>query len=160
MKLLSLILFFAVSVQANQAEVFVKLSPTGDFKAAVDKIEGKATLVDQQIEAKAIRIPLNLLKSGIALRDDHMKNKYLQVDKFPYATLTQARGQNGQGEGMLEIRGIKKPVTGTYQVKGQNVLAEFDVKLSDYDIQGIRYMGVGVKDQVKIKVKMRLADAN
>lgn len=160
MKIMIFALLFTFNLQANQVEIQINLSPTGSFKAQASKIEGKAKKIDQSVEAKAIRISLNQLTTGIALRDEHMKNKYLQVDKYPYAILTQAKGNNGQGDGLLEIRGIKKPVSGSYQIKGQDVLAEFDVKLSDYDITGIRYMGVGVKDQIKIKVKMRLADAN
>ena len=38
-----------------------------------------------------ITVPLANLSTGIGLRDHHMKEKYLEVQKYPSATLTIAR---------------------------------------------------------------------
>ena len=35
-----------------------------------------------------ISFQLNSLKTGIELLDDHLKNKYLEVEKYPTATIT------------------------------------------------------------------------
>jgi len=147
-------LFFWQNLLASQVEVKLRLSPTGQFEAKTDKILGEVTVKDGQVEAQQIKVPLSSLKTGIQLRDDHMKEKYLNVKKYPYAILHFGKGKNGQGQGELEIRGIKKPIQGRYKIVDSELMAEFPIKLSDFDISGIRYMGVGVKDEALVKVKM------
>jgi polyisoprenoid-binding protein YceI len=83
-----------------------------------------------------------------------MKNKYLQVEQYPYAILKFGEGQSGKGQGELEIGGITRPVQGEYRINGGQLEASFKIKLSDYRISGIRYMGVGVKDEARIEVRL------
>lgn len=136
----------------SQVEVRLKLSPAGQFQAKTSSLEGQVKVQGEKVLAEQIKVDLRTLKTGIELRDKHMKEKYLQVDRYPYAILKTGEGKNGQGQGELEIRGISKPVQGTYSLKGNKVEARFKINLSDYQISGIRYMGVGVKDEAEILV--------
>src|SRR5205085_1875599 len=74
----------------------------------------------------AITFDLDTLMTGIKLRDEHMKKKYLETDKFPAASLTLTKfelsetafktGFKKEGipfEGTLNLHGISKPVKGT-----------------------------------------------
>lgn len=89
----------------------------------------------------------------MGLRDDHMKKKYLEVDKFPEATLTFGKGKAGKGEGKLNFRGIEKEIKGTYKIiDNKEVEAQFDLNMADFKISGIRYMSMGVKDIVNVTV--------
>jgi polyisoprenoid-binding protein YceI len=152
-----LILVFRIPAIAAEATVDVDLIPGGDFKAKVTTVEGFATLDGNKIKAENIKVILKNIKTGVALRDQHTK-KYLMADQYD-AILVKGEGENGKGKGKLKIKNIEKDVAGTYTVQGNEVLATFKVKLSDYDITGIKYMGVGVEDEVILNVRVPLKRA-
>jgi polyisoprenoid-binding protein YceI len=145
---------FSAYAQADvgSAKAYVKLFPIGDFVADIKGMKGTVQVNNGNYTVKDLSLDLNTFKSGLELRDNHAKDKYLEVKKFPTATLVEASGTNGKGSGKLMIRGVTKPVTGTYKIVGQNLTAEFKIKLSDYGIDEINYKGVGVEDEVRIEV--------
>lgn len=131
----------------------VTLVPAGDFKGKTNEVTGKAIVEGNKVRAEDIRVKLANVKTGVELRDEHTR-KHLQADQYPEAILIRASGENGQGTGILKIKNIEKEVKGTYKIEGQELAAQFQVKLSDYDIKGIKYMGVGVDDEVILKVRV------
>lgn len=137
--------------QAPGASVAVTLTPAGDFVGKTSELRGNVVVVGNEYTAQNIVVNLKNLKTGVALRDKHTQ-KHLQTDKFSEAILIQAKGKDGKGTGQIKIKGITKDVSGTYVVSGSMLIAEFPLKLSDFDIKGIKYMGIGVEDEVKIKV--------
>jgi|GEM_PF-542076 len=143
---------------ANNLQIDVALSPAGSFKAETKKISGSAHKTADGIEAENVVIDMKSLTTGIALRDKHTK-EHLLVDKYPQAKLLKATGKNGKGTATIEVRGKTTEVSGTYTIEGNTLKAEFPMKLTDLDIQGVRYMAVGVKDQVKIHIELPLTDA-
>lgn len=136
------------------AEADVRLSPAGDFVGKTADVSGEATIKGDSVEADKIVVNLKNLKTGMSLRDKHAQEKYLETAKFPEAVLTKAVGKNGKGTGLLKIRGIEKEVSGTYKIDGKFLKAEFPIKLSDFGITGVKYMGVGVDDEVKLRVSV------
>ena len=148
-------LFFGVLsvAQAQEATANVVLHPAGSFKLKTAEVKGTATALGDGFEAKDIVVDLRHVETGISLRDNHTK-KHLEVEKFPEATLVSAQGKNGKGEGVIKIRGIEQKITGTYEIEDGKLVAHFPVKLSEFKIEGIKYMGVGVDDEVKIDVKI------
>ena len=56
------------------------------------------------------------------------------------------------GIGKIKIRGIEKDIAGTYKVEGKVLKADFPIKISDFGIGDINYMGVGVEDTVTLHV--------
>jgi len=136
---------------AAQVQFTVKLSPAGSFDASSAKVVGFATKEGDTFKAQNVVVDLNDMKTGIELRDDHMKKKYLEVEKFPTATLKSASGKGGDFQGELEVHGVTKPVTGKYEVTGDSVKAKFTVKMSDFNIAKAKYMGVGAKDEIAIE---------
>ena len=143
-------LLFAIPAFAQSITVNLKISPAGSFQATTSKVNGKVKIAGGNVQATKITVPLSTLGTKMKLRDEHMKDKYLEVSKFPTAELTMGEGKGGTGKAKLKIRGIEKEVTGTYKVKGKSVEATFAINLSDYNITGIRYMGAGVKDKAEI----------
>ena len=111
---------------------------------------------------------LRTLDTGIGLRNEHLRENYLEVDKgpgFDTATLSEIdlKGLNpdapeGKGSftGVLTLHGVTKTVTGAVDVRqaggGLRVKASFPVNLPDYSIRKPRYLGVGVKDTVQVEV--------
>ena len=113
-------------------------------------------------------VDLRTLDTGINLRNEHLRENYLEVDKAPgydKATLSEIelKGVNpdspeGKGSftGSLMLHGTKKTVSGPAEIRkagsGLRVKASFPVNLSDFAIPEPRYLGVGVKNTVQVEV--------
>lgn len=132
----------------------VALTPAGDFKAKTEDVNGFAVVKGDSVMAENVVVNLKNLKTGLALRDKHAKEKYLEVDKYPEMTVVKAIGKGGKGKARIKYRGVEKDVEGTYKVNGDTLVANFPMKLSDFKITGIKYMGVGVDDEIKINVEI------
>lgn len=151
--ILSSLLIFSAPIFAQQAAVDIKLRPAGSFTGKTADVKGFATQKGDTVEAANIVVNLTKIETGVKLRDEHTR-KHLGVDKFPEAILVSAKGKGGKGEGVIKIRGIEKPVTGSYKVEGDKLNAEFGIKLSEFGITGIKYMGIGVDDAALVKVSV------
>lgn len=144
-------LFFSGITWAASAVVDVALSPAGSFKAKTGEVKGFAIKKGEEVSAQNIVVSLRGLKTGVELRDKHTL-KHLETDKHPDAVLVSAKGKNGKGVGKIRIRGIEKNISGTYKIKGTELMAEFKLKLPDFKITDINYLGVGVEDEVVLHV--------
>lgn len=158
MKLSIIILFIGSLVFAeSQVEVEFKVTMGKKFVAKTKNIKGKVVLQNNEYIAQGIVVDLKSLSTDMGLRDDHMKNKYLEVSKYPEAILISGKGKAGKGVGKIKIRGVEKEIKGTYKaLNDKEVEATFDLNLPDYNITGIRYMGIGVKDIVSLRVVVPL----
>jgi polyisoprenoid-binding protein YceI len=87
-----------------------------------------------------------------------MKNKYLETAKFPEAKLTFAglpfSAQMKTFKAKLLLHGVEKEIFGTCTVAGGDLktLADFEITLSDFNIEIPSYMGIKVADKVKVSV--------
>lgn len=123
-------------------------------------------LVDGKKVSGSFEFALSTLDSGIALRDEHMKNKYLQVGEHPKAVLTikelelakefsATKPEVGESDflGELTLHGVTKPVKGKFKVgESRNVTADFKVTLSDFSIDIPTYMGITIANDVSVSV--------
>lgn len=116
---------------------------------------------------------LNALTTGIGLRDNHMKNKYLDVKTHPQAKLTietltlpdtLVSGATTSAEkvpftGKMEVKGTTKPVTGTVNVtrKADDYDFKFnwDLKLSDFGIDTPSFMEVTLTEKVSLEASIQ-----
>jgi polyisoprenoid-binding protein YceI len=128
--------------------------------------------VDDQGAKIVIKVPLKNLTTGIALRDDHMRNKYLQVGTYPNAELTVDRSTlrlptgdgntSGDASGTMAIHGKTKNVTFHYTVaKSAGTLhvggtTKLDIK--DYGIDVPSYLGVTVKPDIDVEVQFNATE--
>lgn len=105
-------------------------------------------------------VPLADFKTGIDLRDDHMKNKYLEVKKFPNAKLKVKNLSIEEGDhelvGELTLKGKTNPVKGSYKLKKDgkkySLRAEFSIVVTDFNIPVPAYAALTVAKEVKINV--------
>lgn len=114
-------------------------------------------------QSVAITVPLAKLKTGIDLRDRHMRDKYLEVGRFPNAELVVARSavhaQDGAGDAMgtMKLHGRTKSVPFHYVVHHEGsvlrVSGTVRVDMRDYGIDVPGYFGVKVKPEVDVDVK-------
>jgi polyisoprenoid-binding protein YceI len=122
-------------------------------------------------------VPLATLKTGIALRDTHMRDKYLEVGKYPEAVLVVPRSglsipdadgkqTAGKVSGSMTIHGQTKPVTINYKAKrvGANaydISGDTEINIKDYGIDAPSYGGLVVKPDIKVELtSARVTDAS
>lgn len=156
--LIFLLAFPVVGYGAQGVSVAVTLNPAGSFKAETTSVKGFATKTADGVMAENIEVDLRTLTTGISLRDKHTK-KHLMADKYPMAKLIKATGKGGKGTATIEIKGIKDEVSGTYEIKGDSLVAKFPIHLKDLKIEDINYMGVGVEDDVQLTVTVPIKAA-
>lgn len=146
-----LLINFSFAAMAQSVSVDVVLNPMGDFKAKTAEAKGEAKMQGDEVVANNIVVNLKSLKSGVEVRDKHTQ-KYLNTASYPEAVLISATGKGGKGKGKIRIKGIEKDIEGTYKVTGKSLTADFKLKLTDFDIKDINYMGVGVEDEITVHV--------
>jgi polyisoprenoid-binding protein YceI len=134
--------------------------PEGDLTYTADKISG------------TLQVSLEKLTTEIDLRDDHMKNKYLEVKKFPTAEITfkefkapvtidtmTDKETEVAFTGDFTMHGKTKAISGIAKIKkAQNTIsgtAEFTIKIMEYLETLPSYMGLKVADDVKVAVKLK-----
>lgn len=140
--------------QDNTVKAYFVLNPMGDFVGTMKVISGTVSLQDGKFKGKNIVVDLKSLVTGMELRDDHAKNKYLDVKKYPTAVLLEAVGANGVGKARIKVRDKESVVNGTYKISssGKNMKAEFKIKLSSFGIADVNFKGIGVEDEVRVEV--------
>jgi polyisoprenoid-binding protein YceI len=155
----------AVTAATDAKVSFVAAGPAGM------KIEGSTNelSVAEQGGNIVVTVPLANLVTGIGLRDKHMKEKYLEVGKYPTAVLTVARSAlkvpaNGEtveadAQGSLQLHGQTKPVSVHYQSKGEAgglpTRGSFHVNIKDFGMEIPSYLGVTVKPDIDVNASFR-----
>jgi polyisoprenoid-binding protein YceI len=150
---LSVLILSFNSFAEDKITMFVSLTPAGSFQAVSKKPKGNLIKENGAFSADKISVSIESFKTGIELRDEHLW-KHMQSSKFPKATLSELKASGGKGTANLEVNGIKKAVTISFQEKGQEVEAKLKVKASDFKLPKAEYLGVGVDDVVSIEVTL------
>ncbi len=157
----------ALSAIGNSEVQFRAIGPGGL------QIDGNGTGIEVSENGGIVEIqaPLTDLKTGISLRDKHLKDA-IKADAHPKAKLAVSRGDlkfpednksvEGSAQGKFTLNGTTKPLTFSYKAERTG---------SDYHIQGLAtvditqfnlekpcYLGVCVDKDVKIKVKFKVRD--
>lgn len=158
MKLAKILLFFILIT--NQAhgkmtkglKVTLELSPIGSFVIETSKIKGKLVKFKEGYKSKKIYLKVKDLTTGIDLRDQHLKEK-LMISKFPKIYVSEVNTVKNKGSAKIKIKNIIKKISFKFKELENNFIeANFQLSLVDFNIKGIRYMGVGVKDKIKVSI--------
>jgi polyisoprenoid-binding protein YceI len=157
----------AYKVSGAEVVVVCPLTVGGSFEARTKSISGEvaASAAEPGSFTGAVRVDLQTLETGIAVRDRHMRDTYLEVEKgpeFAVATVDQIRVEKLDGKstfkGTLLLHGQRQEVTGTADLQQRDgrirVQAQFPIKVSAFQIPKPTYLGVGVRDEIQIKVVM------
>ena len=166
---------FAGTIQFNAADGATEFLAVG--KPAMIKINGKGPGPDGSLTfaankiSGAIKVDLTKLTTEIDLRDEHMKNKYLEVKKYPTADLIfnefklpiavdamtdkeidvpftadfTLHGKTNSVSGMAHVTKVQKKITGT---------ATFTIPIMKYLETLPSYAGVKIADEVTVKIKL------
>jgi polyisoprenoid-binding protein YceI len=158
-------------VARGDVRVVCPMTVGGSFEAKTGAIQGTVTpgAAGAPLGGE-ISVDLATLDTGIGLRNEHLKSKYLEVGKgqgFDHAVLSEIRlggvdptGFQGKTAftGSFLLHGTTKPVSGQATIRrdGPNVRVEasFPVTVADFGIEKPQYLGVGVRDQVTVNVSL------
>jgi len=153
----------------GRVRVTCPLTIGGSFEAKTTALRGSLTAsASHPSYDGSLVVDLRTIDTGIRLRNDHLREKYLEVDKAPgYDTATLSEidlkglspdAPKGKGtfSGSFMLHGTRKTVGGPVEIReagaGFLVKASFPVNLSDYNIPVPRYLGLGVKNTVQVEV--------
>ena len=175
LKLMFVFLFLFSVVYANEFHVdkskdnkvrFVSITPFDNFEGTTNKIDGYIfSDGDSLLNKSDIYFEVDLLSidTGIGLRNRHMRENYLETDKFPLAyykgALVKAdkinkNEYNVTVEGEMFIHGIKKPLTISGKLiekdSGFQIVTEFKISLPDYKIKIPKLMFLKINETVDV----------
>jgi polyisoprenoid-binding protein YceI len=146
--------------------VVCALTAGGSFTAQTTSVAGELKITNgSHVLSGVVRVDLATLETGIALRDRHMKEIYLEIPRgkaFASALFEEMRIDHAEGRtpfaGVLILHGERHPISGMVDLQkqrdgGVGVRARFPISLAAFGIQPPRYLGVGVQDEVQVQVK-------
>lgn len=167
-------IFIAVGSSAQQYKTengkveFLSKASLSEFTGQSENLNG---LLDIEKRALDFFIDLNTLKTGIGLRDRHMRDNYLETKKFPFAEFTgnivenlsfaPGESQRVTARGNFKIHGVERTieVPGTLtrvNDKELKLVANFTVLLSDYKIDVPTVLFYELAEEQKITINALL----
>jgi polyisoprenoid-binding protein YceI len=190
MKTPVLLLLLALTLSVQAAPLMLKIVPGRSHnniefrsEAATETVIGKTHQVTGFVELDPasdtipargeIRVDLASLKTGIDLRDRHMRENHLETNRYPEAvfTLTSlalASGALAEGvrtavqlKGTLKLHGVEHEITPetflTYtggSSPSLHIESRFTVKLPDYNIKRPQFLVLRLAEEQKIEVNL------
>ncbi len=166
------------TVASGEVRVRCRLTVGGSFDAVTPEISGSLLLDDAGGPGVSgqLRVRLDALDTGMELRNAHLRETYLEVDRgeeFREAVLTAvelgepfppgARDHETGFAGLLSLHGMERWVEGEARLVRRDgrvrVEAGFPLSLAEFAIPPPRYLGVGVRDEIRITVTFDAAIA-
>lgn len=165
----ALCLNFAQAAQFKVSKGDVNFTAKG-FPAFIT-IAGKSDNITGTLDKKAgklsgkFMVDLATLKTGMDLRDDHMKNKYLEVGKYPKATLVLPEFKpeaSGSVQAELHLKDVKKPIKIDYSIENgggsMTVKTNFELLLNDFNVGIPSFQGITVAKTIKLAVAFKAVE--
>lgn len=158
------------NLTSGNVRVRCRLTVGGSFDAATSAISGTLRQTGPEASyAGTLRVDLVPLDTGIELRNNHLRETYLEVargERFRHAALTgielavplppDATRHKTPFSGTLSLHGVERAIAGKAELLRRDgrlrVQAAFSLSLKVFDIPPPRYLGVGVRDEVGILV--------
>ncbi|MCX7876720.1 MAG: YceI family protein [Melioribacteraceae bacterium] len=174
--ILIFILLFSIKINANEYVVkktknnlvkFISEAPVENFDGVTNNIDGYLYFEENFAKNSQLyfEVDLNTVDTGIGLRNRHMRENYLETDKYRYAIFSgKIISYNKINEkefdvnlnGEMKIHGVTKNVslTGKIFLVGNelNIKSKFSVKLSDYNIEIPKLMFMKINEEIKLEL--------
>ena len=200
--ILSLMIGLASAQSVNEFKVmdpmgrnvvqFRTQAPLEDIVGTTSQITGQLRVNPADLKASGtlaqLEVDLSSLKTGIRLRDTHMREQYLHTERYPKATFTLKSIKKAsanklppnkpvtvKAEGTFELHGVKKDVVVdaqvTYLPENQETMgklpgnlirlsSQFDVRLADYGIERPQMVLLKVGEVSHVTVDAFASDAS
>ena len=164
------------TVAAGDVQVRCRLTVGGSFDAATSSLSGvlRPSASDAAAFSGELRVDLATLDTGIDLRNRHLRDDYLEVERGPdfrQAVLSgivlgeppPAGGGRSRTRfsGFLALHGVRRAIEGEAELRrrGRRIQVEavFRLSLEAFGIPPPRYLGIGVRDAVEVTVRFDAA---
>lgn len=152
--------FVCIIVFFNPAIVLAGGKCEIDAKASVGILEftGKGCTISgsPKVEGGKVSgefaVDLSKIDTGMDLRNEHMRDNYLEVKKFPKATLKldPMPEAGGAWSGTMELHGVKKPVSGTAEKTAAGWNFKFQLNTEAFGIKQAEYKGIVIAKEVGV----------
>ena len=131
---------------------FISDAKIETFEGVTSSIDGYLYWEGDSLTNKSklyFEVDLNSIDTGIGLRNRHMRENYLNTDKWPYtkytgriikSSLVEQAVWNVTTEGTMFIHGLEQPLSVTGRIEqveagSYRVTVNFTIRLSDYGIE-------------------------
>lgn len=159
------------SVAGGAVRVRCRMTVGGSFDAVTSAVSGslRRETPDAGSYGGELRVDLATLDTGIGLRNEHLRSTYLELDRGPEfrdavlsgIVLDEPRPAGAERHetrfsGTLTLHGVQRTVEGEAELRRRNgrmqVEADLSLSLEAFDIPPPRYLGIGVRDRIDIRV--------
>lgn len=163
------------TTQQNEVN-FLANSTFGDIEGITHKItgyvkwEGEDTLETSDIY---FEVPLESIDTGVGLRNKHMREKYLETEKYPKAVYkgkitswtadkVDSNKFRVSSEGTLSIHGVDKSISLSGTLTKENNLYHaqyfFPLNIKDFNIDKPRFLLVSMDQNIHLKLDFYLKE--
>jgi polyisoprenoid-binding protein YceI len=160
---------FVIVPERSRVE-YVSGTQLGDFRGGTGRVTGEVVF-DAGTPARAeafVAVQAQELKSDNAIRDAHLRDKVIEVGRFPAITLKArefrpadgASGARGEGilAGTLTLHGIERPVRIPLRYSVDHGIlqatARFSINLGDFGLVPPRMLGLSVRNEVVVEARL------
>jgi polyisoprenoid-binding protein YceI len=173
--LLLVITTFIVSPNSLDAQIFSADQGKVEFisKTSIETFTGTSNdlkgLLDLELKKLDFYIDLNTLRTGINLRDEHMRESYLETKKYPFAEFTGIlNGYNPARKDTQSVIAVGSfslhGVTTSRTIQGRifegpdhiYVEAKWEVMLTDHKITIPKVLFLKLADRQEVRIQTRL----
>ena len=161
----------------NNLVKFISDASLEQFEGITNSIDGYMYWEGMDLTEESrlyFEVDLDAIDTGIGLRNRHMRENYLETDKFRFTnfsgkiTEVLSTGSNTydvKAKGTISIHGVVKPltITATISMNSEskyNVKSMFEVKLSDFDIEVPSIMFLKLSELIKVVVDFSMIETN
>jgi polyisoprenoid-binding protein YceI len=171
---------FHVDLDADNTVLFISSAAIEVVEGRTDRIDGYIVLDSERVEAGEpsgptgfyLEVDLASLDTGLGLRNRHMRNNYLEVKEFPYATFDgtiqdverlPAERFRVWGVGAMEIHGVSRemriPCDLSPEADGYRAHCSFEVLLTDFDIKIPKLMFLKLANEIRLELDFTVRPA-
>ena len=159
---------FNVDKSKNNVVKFISDAPIEDFEGVTNLIDGYIYYEGEDLTNNSqlyFEVDLSSLDTGIGLRNRHMRDNYLETDKFRYATYKGTITNNDkisnntfevEVKGTMNIHGVTKNLniygTLTENNAGLRIVSQFNVNLLDYNIDVPQVMFLKISEIMDLRL--------
>lgn len=163
---------YQVDMEKENIVKFISDAPIEEFEGITNNIDGYINLKaldDLSDNEIYFEVDLNTLDTGIGLRNRHMRENYLETDKYQYTyfngkfisiSKTSDGNYSIKVSGLMFIHGKTNPIeVGGILEKtddGFHISSSFEIKLTDYNIDVPEMMFMKIDETMKIELNFNI----
>jgi polyisoprenoid-binding protein YceI len=172
---------FQVDQARDRLVRFISRASIEEFDGVTDRIDGYVLLDGARLGPESggddtefyLEVDLASLDTGIGLRNRHMRDNYLEVGKFPFATFaghivrtepTSSGDFRVTASGGLTIHGVTRPRELTCRVTpadgAYRAVCDFEVLLTDHQIEIPKIMFLKLANEIRLELNFTVTAAN